>query len=109
MTSEAVQVIARIRPEFHPVTDGVVLQQDESTILLLPKPYEGQDAMSSKRARESTAKGFKLDRVFGPSSSNLDVYNIAQPLALSVTFPTALYSRALTSRFISLIKKQYLL
>lgn len=78
-------MIVRIRPEFSPVTDGVIVQQDDTTVVLLPKPYDGTDAMSSKRARETAAKGFKLDRVFGPRATQLEVYRVAQPLALSVT------------------------
>lgn len=83
MTSEAVHVIARIRPELS--GSSVLSIQDESTIVLLPKPYDGNDAMEARRARDAAAKGFKLDRVYGPLSSQNEVYMAAKPLALSVT------------------------
>ena len=86
MPSEAVQVIARIRPEPPGSSDdGVLEATDDKTVLLLPKPYDGDDSMASRRAREVAPKGFKVDRCFGPSSTQLEVYSWAQPLALSVT------------------------
>ena len=84
MTSESVKVLIRIRPEHPPVTDGVVSVRDSSTVILLPKPYGGSDAMASRRSQEASAKAFKVDRVFGPSASQLDVYSEVQPLVLSV-------------------------
>lgn len=84
MAFEAVRVVGRIRPENQPPDDGVLVTQDEQTVILLPKRCDSGDPMASKRAREALAKGFMLDRVFGPDSSQLDLFTAAQPLALSV-------------------------
>jgi len=85
MTSEAVRVVGRIRPEIGVKNEGVLDVQDDQTIVLLPKRYNEDDRMAPKRSRETSAKGFKLDHVYGPNSTQLDLFSTTQPLSLSVT------------------------
>lgn len=87
---ETVQVIARIRPEPRTSTESsVLLVQDEATIVLLPKPVdkENNTSLSSKSKsnnRDTAAKGFKLDHIYGPKATQLEVYKMSKPLVLSV-------------------------
>jgi len=89
MTSECVQVMARVRPEHPPLgrDDSVLLlsDRDPTGVVLQPKPYDGLDAMVGRRAREQAAKRFQLDHVFGPAASQVEVYRRVQPLVMSVT------------------------
>jgi hypothetical protein len=82
---ETVKVLARIRPEPAGSPPSVLVQQDARTVVLLPRPYAGGDAMQMKRAQVTQAKVFGLDVVHGAEASQLDVYRTARPLALSVT------------------------
>ena len=81
---ETVKVLARIRPEPKGGPASVLVQQDERTVVLVPKPYDGSDAMQAKRAKATAAKAFTLDVVHGADATQLDVYRTAKPLALSV-------------------------
>ena len=70
--SEAVQVIARVRPEKDDAVETMSLQDDRA-IVLHPKPRDASDMLGTKRAQELQAKAFKLDRVFGPGCCQADI------------------------------------
>jgi hypothetical protein len=87
---ETVQVIARIRPEPKASTEeSVLVIQDETTIVLLPKSADKENNLGATSSKKNTrndtaAKGFKLDRVYGPNSTQEEVYTTSRPLVLSV-------------------------